>query len=676
MLQETHALGLTSSYSAWLVALSVLIAMVASYAALDMAARTTATIGRGRRLWLGGGAIAMGGGIWSMHYVGMLAFQLPIDVLYDLPLVATSLLAAILASAAALFVVSRTAMGPFSLLIGGLVMGTAIAAMHYIGMAAMRMQAHGHYDPFIVSVSVAVAIVVSIVALALAFRLRADERSFTWPRIAGAVLMGLAIAAMHYTGMAAASFSPAPSHVDVSGAVGVSSMGIAGIAAGTLAVLAIALVASLLDRRFARQTQVILAGEARHRSLIERNLAGIYWSTPSGRIVDCNAAFARMMGYPTRDALLADDTFGRYAVSDGELEFVQRLRGEGQLRDHERWLQRPDGTPVCILENASLLHQADGREVIEGTILDITERKRMEDALRARELQLRTEIAERQRMEVALHLKQRLESVGQLAAGIAHEINTPVQFVNDSVHFVRDTMQDYATLLKAHHTLLDAVAQGHDPHALANECRRLEADLDLPYLLESSPRALERALEGLERIATIVRSMKEFAHPDQREMSYVDFNRAVATTLEVARNEYKYVADVSTDLGELPAVRCYVGEINQVVLNLVVNAAHAIADGPGGQTGKGRIDVVTRQDGDEVLLEVRDSGCGIPDEIRDRIFDPFFTTKEVGRGTGQGLAISRSIVVDKHGGSMAVESAVNRGTTFTVRLPLNGRVAA
>ena len=230
--------------------------------------------------------------------------------------------------------------------------------------------------------------------------------------------------------------------------------------------------------------------------------------------------------------------------------------------------------------------------------------------------------------------------------------------------------------LEASTSDLGSASEGIEPARFVAESRELEDVLDLPYLLDSAPRALNRAIEGLERIATIVRSMKEFAHPDHQEMSYVDFNRAVSTTLEVARNEYKYIADVVTAFGDLPAVRCYIGEINQVVLNLIVNAAHAIADVPGGQSTKGRIEVSTRQEGEDVLLEVRDSGCGIPDDIRERIFDPFFTTKEVGRGTGQGLAISRTIVVDKHGGSLAVESVVNRGTIFTVRLPLDGRAAA
>lgn len=663
---------LTRTYEAGLIVMSIVIAIGASYAALDMAARTTATKGRVRQLWLTGGAFAMGGGIWSMHYIGMLAFRLPIPVRYDVPTVGLSLLAAILASAAALFVVSRKTMGVWPLAIGGIVMGAAISAMHYIGMAAMRMDARSEWNFVIVALSVAIAIVVSMIALWLAFRLRGEDRALAPLKLLSATLMGFAIAAMHYTGMAAATFQPQHDMRDLSNTVSVSAVGVFGITVGTFLVLALAVIASLLDRRFTQQSQAFIDGEKRHRSLIERSLAGVYWSTPHGRIADCNEAFARILGYDSRDALLTAGALGLYEDAATRQQFIAELQRSSQLRDYESWLTRADGSPVCVLENATLLTEPDGSSVIEGTIVDITARKVAEDELIASDQRLRMEIAERERVEVALHLKQRLESVGQLAAGIAHEINTPVQFVSDSVHFIRDAMNDFAGLIALYQRTVQTIPEDAPATRMRAEIEKLENEVDLEYLLEHAPRAIDRAIEGLERIATIVRSMKEFAHPDQQEMSFMDLNRAVTTTLEVARNEYKYLADVSTDLGDLPSVRCYAGEINQVMLNLVVNAAHAIADIGEPLATKGLISIRTRQDGEDVLLEVSDTGCGIPDEIRDRIFDPFFTTKEVGRGTGQGLAISRSIVVDKHGGDLSVFSEVGRGTTFVIRLPVKG----
>jgi signal transduction histidine kinase len=184
------------------------------------------------------------------------------------------------------------------------------------------------------------------------------------------------------------------------------------------------------------------------------------------------------------------------------------------------------------------------------------------------------------------------------------------------------------------------------------------------------PPALERMADGLARIAEIVRSMKEFSHADKREMSQVDLNRAIKSTLVIARTEYRYVADVETVFAPLPPVTCHGGQINQVVLNLVVNAAHAIGDVLKKTGQRGKITVTTRIDGDHVVIAIEDTGGGIPEAVRARIFDPFFTTKEVGRGTGQGLAIARSAVVKDHGGTLDFESDTGKGTTFYVRLPI------
>ena len=190
------------------------------------------------------------------------------------------------------------------------------------------------------------------------------------------------------------------------------------------------------------------------------------------------------------------------------------------------------------------------------------------------------------------------------------------------------------------------------------------------------PKAIAQTLDGVGRVATIVRAMKEFAHPDSGEKAVADLNKALTSTLTVARNELKYVADVETDLGDIPSVSCHLGDLNQVFLNLLVNAAHAIGDTVKESGGKGRIGVRTTCEGDNVCVAISDTGGGIPEHVRSKIFDPFFTTKGVGRGTGQGLAIARSIVVDKHGGSLTFETEVGEGTTFFIRLPVDGTPSA
>jgi two-component system NtrC family sensor kinase len=203
--------------------------------------------------------------------------------------------------------------------------------------------------------------------------------------------------------------------------------------------------------------------------------------------------------------------------------------------------------------------------------------------------------------------------------------------------------------------------------------QKAEEAADLGRLLQNVPRAIESSLDGLDRIAAIVRSMQEFAPPQQGEMAAVDLNRAITNTLTVASNEYRGVADVETILGDIPLVPCRGGDLNQVILEVVINAAHAIADVVGDSGERGRIEVRTWREGDAVALSISDTGAGIPADIRGRIFDPFFTTKVVGRGTGQGLAIARAVVVERHGGALTFDTEVGKGSTFFIRLPLQPR---
>jgi two-component system NtrC family sensor kinase len=305
---------------------------------------------------------------------------------------------------------------------------------------------------------------------------------------------------------------------------------------------------------------------------------------------------------------------------------------------------------------------------------DITARLASERAQRALQEQLVNEMQERERIAIELRLAQKLESVGRLAAGIAHEINTPIQYVGDSVSFLQSADAELRGLRTSYkHTIQRLVAQEPSQSVLP-DLEKAEAAADLEFLTAEIPKAFQRTLEGVERVAAIVRAMKEFAHPDGAEHEAADMNHAIETTLTVARNEYRYCAQVETRFGELPLVSCNVGELNQVFLNLIVNAAHAVAES-GKDASSGRITIVTAAVGDEVSISIADNGCGIAPENLEKIFDPFFTTKPVGRGTGQGLAIARSIVVEKHGGRIDVNSAVGDGTTFTLYLPLRNSAA-
>lgn len=278
------------------------------------------------------------------------------------------------------------------------------------------------------------------------------------------------------------------------------------------------------------------------------------------------------------------------------------------------------------------------------------------------------DVSQAKQLEAELRQAQKLESVGRLASGIAHEINTPIQFVSDSCFFVRESLGALFRLVQGYADLLGKVEQ--QTPGLREQAARLEEEADLSYLITSVPKSIETMGDGLARVAELVAGMKTFAHPDQKEKVMVDLNHALTSTLIIARNEYKYVADLRTDLVELPAVLCHAGEINQVILNILVNAAHAIGDRVKGGEERGTILLRTRVEGETVLISISDSGNGIPVEVQNRIFDPFFTTKEVGKGTGQGLAIARSVVVDKHGGELSFETEAGKGTTFHIRLPI------
>jgi PAS domain S-box-containing protein len=285
------------------------------------------------------------------------------------------------------------------------------------------------------------------------------------------------------------------------------------------------------------------------------------------------------------------------------------------------------------------------------------------------------DITQRIALEEQLRHAQKLESIGQLAAGIAHEINTPTQYIGDNVQFLKDAFQGLKPLLANYDRLLVAAKGGALTSEMMEEVSVAVAHADLGYVLEEIPKAIEQTLEGVSRVSTLVSAMKDFSHPGTKEKIGLDLNRAIESTLTVARNEWKYVADMETDYDpSLPIVSCLPGEFNQAILILIVNAAHAIADviergGP--EKGKIKVQTLNCPEWDEVRIE--DTGSGIPKDIRTRIFDPFFTTKEIGKGTGQGLAIARSVIVDKHGGTIHFETEEGKGTTFIIRLPRDGK---
>jgi len=336
-----------------------------------------------------------------------------------------------------------------------------------------------------------------------------------------------------------------------------------------------------------------------------------------------------------------------FPVAAGDAEEINLVR-----RDEE----------ICVAEMRVVKTEWEGEPAYLVSMRDITEKKQAEEALRHSEAQLLQ--------------AQKLKAIGGLAAGIAHEINTPIQYIGDNTRFLKDSFDDMNHLLEIYKELLASVKGSAMLPDLVEKLEAAIKDVDMDFLTDEIPLAIKQSRDGVERVADIVRAMKAFAHPDPKEKVQTDIHKAIESTITVSRNEWKYVADVKTDFDPyIPMFPCLPGEFNQVILNMIVNAAHALGDVAGDKPdGKGTIKISTRRRDDLAEIRISDTGPGIPENIQSRIFEPFFTTKEVGKGTGQGLSIANSLLVEKHGGTLSLESEKGKGTTFIICLPLENQI--
>lgn len=378
------------------------------------------------------------------------------------------------------------------------------------------------------------------------------------------------------------------------------------------------------------------------------------------RMVYHNTAIRRLLGH-SNAWFAANRMIDVVHAEDRErfMEALEKGATAGLTQIFEYRLPNAKGEWIHLEGQVSMVEDPGGRQ---DTLLlvsrDISQRKQSE--------------LERAQVEIQLRHAQKMEAVGQLAAGIAHEINTPIQFIGDNLRFLSEA---HGSLKRLMDTLPDLLDQAKAIPACSEKVQAYEAlqeAEDFQYLMEEAPQALSQSMEGVERVSTIVKAMKYFSHPGTVGQVMVDLNQAIGSTLTVSRNEWKYVADVETHFDEkLPLVPCYPGEFNQVILNIIINAAHAIAEVVGGREGsKGLITVSTSQIGEWVEVRIKDTGPGIPAAVLSQIWVPFFTTKPVGKGTGQGLSIVHSVMA-KHGGTAVAESEVGQGATFILRFPLH-----
>src|ERR1700719_2675562 len=620
-------MNLIGSYNYALVVLSVLIAIFASYAALDLAGRVTAASGWTRAVWLLGGGGAMGTGIWSMHYIGMLAFILPIPVAYHWPTVLLSLFAAILASAVALGVVSRQKMSRFRALAGSVLMGAGIASMHYIGMAAMRLSAVSQFNSFLVVLSVAFAILISLAALWITFHFRDEKTGIGWEKLAGAVVMGAAIPVMHYTGMAAASFTPSGMPADLSHAVSISALGTAGIAVVTFIVLGLALLTSWMDRRYAAQT-LELQQEKLQRS--EAYLAEAQrithtgswaWRVAGEEAVHLSEEWYRIYGFDPEKGMSAWEERIQRIHPEDRAKWQQKIdRAIGDKSDYEVEVRilLPDGTVRFINTIGHPVLNASGDLTqFVGSAMDVTERKRAEQE-RERLRQAQADLA---------HLS-RVTTMGELTASLAHEIKQPIAAA----------VTDAKTCLRW---------LGRDEPDLA-EAREAAA----------------RIIKDVTRASDIISSLSLLFKKGALQRELVDVNELIREMIVLLRSEAsRYSISIRTELAEdLPKVMADRVQLQQVFMNLMLNGIDAMKE-----TSDGSELTIKSEAGDgQLLISVSDTGVGLPSEQADEIFRAFFTTKD--NGTVMGLAISRSII-ESHGGRLWATANAGPGATLQFTLP-------
>ena len=402
-------------------------------------------------------------------------------------------------------------------------------------------------------------------------------------------------------------------------------------------------------------TESVKGAESQRRLIaaVEHLSEAIVVTDREGGVVYANPAFTEITGYAPEEA----NEIGLCSIFPPEEEGEDHHQVRSTLEQGQTWTGR-----------FSNVRRDGSHYEEESTISPI----RDEEGEISHFVAVRRDVSDLLAMETQLRHAQKLESIGQLAAGIAHEINTPTQYVGDNTRFLQEAFEGLADLLAICEGLGGDNEGEESAEELVARMTAAAADANLDFMIEQIPEALAESLTGLGRVAKIVKAMKAFSHPGGDERELANLNEGIERTVTLCTNEWKYVSDVEMDLDpDLPLVSCLPGEINQVILNMVVNAAHAIEAKLGKSTAeKGAIGIRTCTRGDDVEIRISDSGSGMPPEVQERIFDPFFTTKSVGKGTGQGLAISHAVVVENHGGTIAVESEPGEGTTFIIHLPV------
>lgn len=652
-LSDSELTLVSGEYSLVFIAISVCIAAISAYAMLIVVERCWANYPKPpSQRWLALGAVVMGFGVWSMHFTGMLAFKMPYAMHMDWTITLLSAIPACLGAFVAVRLLAFKSFKPLEIQLGALSLALGIGTMHYLGMEGMRydgLEMRYVLPTFLLSIILAHVFALS----ALYTRVwRADSTELMLARrVMSAVLIGIAVSAMHYTAMSASEFyaHKGAALVDTHAHSAFSWV----IVIDVVLFVGIVVIGVVLGTRLDKANKKAASTLQRENAVISALADALLVLDDEGVITTYNVSAQRLFG-------------GQHSPMEGKsvLELIPEL---GSFEALKNW------------DSSGLVHGKSGLSLQFAIQIPDAPTEYFEAVFsklffdeELHYVALVRDITARMQMEQQLRQAQKLESIGQLAAGIAHEINTPTQYVSDNMSFLKKAVGHVLQAIEMYRQ----IAATHTDEAGKERIEELEAMLKkakFEYIKEEIPKSIEQSSDGLQRVTTIVRAMKSFSHASEGEFSFADLREAIESTVTICRNEWKYQAEMDIDIPTtLPAIPLILDEFNQVILNLVVNGAHAIEskreknDDP----ELGRIGIKVEKAGDMVSVEVSDSGCGIPKRLQEKVFEPFFTTKAVGKGTGQGLSIVYSVIVEKHKGKVELSSIEGEGTRFRLMLPL------
>ncbi|WP_374144837.1 MHYT domain-containing protein [Vibrio sp. NTOU-M3] len=607
------------------------------------------------KLWKLFGSVVFGLGVWAMHFTGMLAFMLPLPMSYHTGMTALSFLPPMVGAFFAFQILYHQTFSFWEIQLSALCLALGIGSMHYLGMEAMQMDALMVYDLGWFIFSIVVAHLFAMIAIFLIKAQHHFRSDNVQKRIFIATIMGLSVAGMHYTAMGAVDFYQ---YIDIGIESSQEHMSNAHYIALIVAFFVFLIVAttifcSIVDSRLQQAESTIEESITREKDIVNNLADGLIIVDETGVIDSINFMGLKMFDYLDHQASGLNiktlmPTFNMHSFHDHthqEIEHSNNITIKGVKNGGKSF-------PIEVsLSNMSI--RSDDKRLFNCVIRDISKRVELENQLRQ---------------------AQKLESMGQLAAGIAHEINTPTQYVSDNTIFLKDAFSTCLSTIQQIKSITENVTKESCQNC-QNDIKTVIESSDLDFISEEIPLALDQSLEGLQRISKIVKAMKSFSHSNNNEMQQVDLAEAIESTITIARGEWRYVAELQTNFdNSLPTIPCFRDEFNQVILNFVINAAHAIEEKFGseniGNAQQGKITISTSLEPNFAVITIEDNGTGIPDGIKNRIFDPFFTTKEVGKGTGQGLNLAYSIIVELHKGVILTDTTVGEGTKFTIKLPI------